>query len=157
MDDWIDILPNAIDAAGAMDSVLHPSAGGVDVFLGITRAQTRADGVRLIALDYEAYREMAIEQMRALVAAARERWPIARATLLHRVGRVSVSEASVVIAVACPHRAQAFEACRYLIDELKKSAAIWKREVWADQSRSWVAGATPRESDEATKRRSDEG
>jgi molybdopterin synthase catalytic subunit len=143
MDDWIDILPNAIDAAGAVDSVLHPSAGGVDVFLGTTRAETRADGVPLIALDYEAYREMAIEQMRSLVAAAKKRWPIARVTLLHRVGRVAVSEASVLIAVSCPHRGQAFEACRFLIDELKKSVTIWKREVWEDESVSWVAGTTP--------------
>ena len=140
MDDWIDIIAEAINATAVIDSVLHPSAGGVNVFLGTTRAETRGDGVALVALDYEAYREMAIEQMRAIAAVAKERWPVARVALLHRVGRVAVDEASVVIAVSCPHRGQAFDACRFLIDELKKSVTIWKREVWADESMSWVEG-----------------
>lgn len=143
MDGWIDILSDTIDAAAMIAFVTHQSAGGIDVFLGTTRFEMRADGVSLIALDYEAYPEMAVEQMKSLVGQAKERWPIARVAVLHRVGRVAVGEASVVIAVSCPHRGQAFEACRFLIDELKKSVTIWKREVWADESTSWVAGTAP--------------
>lgn len=137
MGDWIDILLEELNISAAIDSVCHPEAGGIDVFLGVTRAEKRADGVDLVALDYEAYREMAVEQMGKLVEAAKQKWPICRAALLHRVGRVEIGKASVVIAVSCPHRGQAFEACRFLIDELKKSVTIWKKEVWADESASW--------------------
>lgn len=132
-----------LDYAAAIAATSESSAGAVDVFIGTTRAETRADGVSLVALDYESYAEMAIEQMRSLASDAENRWPIARVVLLHRIGRVAVGEASVLIAVSCPHRSQAFEACRFLIDELKKSVTIWKREVWADASTSWVEG-TPR-------------
>ena len=138
MTDHIAITPGPIDVAAAIAFVCDPSAGGVDAFLGTTRAETRDDGVGLIALDYEAYEAMAEPQLRALVATARQRWPIARCALLHRTGRVGLAEASVLIAVSCPHRVAAFESCRFLIDELKKSVAIWKREAWADGSTSWI-------------------
>ena len=77
-----------------------------------------------------AYADMALPQLHALAAAARGQWPVLRCVILHRVGRVAVGEPSVLIAVAAPHRAQAFEACRFLIDTLKKGVAIWKREEW---------------------------
>jgi molybdopterin synthase catalytic subunit len=83
---------------------------------------------------------MAREQLTAIVSAARSQWPVARAVVLHRVGRVAVGEPSVVIAVACPHRGQAFDACRFIIDELKRIATIWKREVWNDGATNWVEG-----------------
>lgn len=137
MGDWINVLSVELDTAAAIESVSHPDAGGIDVFLGVTRSEKRADGVELVALDYEAYNEMAIDQMSKLVEAARMRWPICRAAILHRVGRVAIGKASVVIAVSCPHRGQAFEACRFLIDELKKSVTVWKKEVWADESTTW--------------------
>jgi molybdopterin synthase catalytic subunit len=137
MTDRVEIVSTPLDVAMAVAVVGALEAGGIDVFLGTTRAETRADGVPLVALDYEAYAEMAVAEMRKLVASARERWPVVRACVLHRVGRVSVGEASVLIAVACPHRGQAFDACRFLIDELKKSVPIWKKEVWADASTTW--------------------
>ena len=140
MADWIDIVGEALSVEAAVRSVTHPDAGGIDVFLGTTRAETSADQRRLAALDYEAYGDMAIGQMRELAAKARQRWPILRLALLHRIGRVAVGEPSVIIAVACPHRGEAFEACRWLIDALKAEVAIWKREVWADGSTSWVGG-----------------
>lgn len=140
MNDWIEILPTPLDAAAAVVAVSHPDAGGVDVFLGTTRAERRADGVELMALDYEAYVEMAVEQLRAIVADARTRWPVLRACVLHRTGRVAVGEPSVIIAVATPHRAESFEACRFVIDELKRVATIWKREAWADGGATWVRG-----------------
>lgn len=137
--DRIEIHAEPLDPAAAIAAVADPSAGGVDVFLGTTRGEVRAsDRVELVALDYEAYEEMAVAQLRELVTAARARWPIVRCVILHRTGRVGLAEASVLIAVACPHRVAAFEACRFLIDELKKSVAIWKKEVWADGSVSWI-------------------
>ena len=138
MPDHVALTAEPIDASAAINRVTDPAAGGVDVFLGTTRAETRDDGVALVALDYEAYEAMAVAQLRELVARARERWPIVRCAILHRTGRVGLAEASVVIAVACPHRVAAFESCRFLIDELKQVVAIWKKEVWADGSASWV-------------------
>jgi molybdopterin synthase catalytic subunit len=136
--DQIQILSTALLAADAIRSVTDARAGGIDVFLGTTRAERSPDGRELVALDYEAYTEMALEQLRQLARRAREKWPIIRLALLHRTGRVGLGEPSVVIAVSTPHRADAFDACRFLIDELKKDVAIWKKEVWADGSSSWV-------------------
>lgn len=144
MTDDIRILSEPIRASESIEFVADAQAGGIDLFLGTSRAERRADGVELVALHYEAYEQMALEQMRKLVADARQRWPIAKCVLLHRTGRVGLAEASVLIAVSCPHRGQAFDACRFLIDELKKSVTIWKREVWADESTSWVDPAAPK-------------
>lgn len=138
MNDSVEILATPLVLADVVARVTDESVGGIDVFLGTTRAERRGDGVELAALDYEAYAEMALEQMRRLIGRARERWPIVRAVVHHRVGRVEVTRPSVIIAVACPHRGDAFAACRFLIDELKQSVTIWKREVWADGSMTWV-------------------
>jgi molybdopterin synthase catalytic subunit len=133
------------DAAVAF--VTDPAAGGIAVFLGTTRAETAPDGRALLALDYDAYAEMAVEHLQRLVATARQQWPVTKVAVLHRLGRVAVGEPSVVIAVSTPHRADAFDACRFLIDELKRDVPIWKREAWDDGSASWVhpdAAAPPR-------------
>lgn len=124
----------------ALSFVSDPAAGGIDVFLGTTRGERNADGRDLVALDYEAYPEMALSQMRDLAARARQRWPVAKLAVVHRVGRVPVGEASVLIAVSCPHRAEAFDACRWLIDTLKAEVPIWKKEIWSDGSGRWVEG-----------------
>ena len=92
----------------------------------------------LLALDYEAYPEMALGRMQQLAQTARQKWPILRIVMHHRIGRVPISEPSVAIAVSCPHRAEAFEACRWLIDQLKIDVPIWKKEIWADGSGTWV-------------------
>ena len=136
--DFIAVTTLDLDAGTITDLVTDGSAGGVAVFLGTTRAETSPDGRELIALDYEAYREMAEKQLRDLAAEARRRWPIAKLAIVHHVGRVVIGKPSVVIAVSSPHRAEAFEACRWLIDTLKKDVAIWKKEVWADGSGTWV-------------------
>ena len=130
--DLIVLVEHALNAQQAIDFVSDPAAGGIDVFLGTTRAERAPDGRELVALDYEAYREMALEQMRDLARRARARWPIVRLALLHRTGRVESAEPSVVIAVSCGHRAESFDACRFLIDTLKAEVAIWKKEVWSD-------------------------
>ena len=137
-EDLISLTPDPLDVAGAISFVSDPRAGGIAVFLGTTRAERHPDGVDLIALDYDAYPEMAAAQLRQLAAQARTRWPIIRLSLLHRTGRVPLAEPSVLVAVATPHRADAFEACRYLIDTLKAEAAIWKKEVWSDGTGTWV-------------------
>jgi molybdopterin synthase catalytic subunit len=135
--DWIDILDEPLDAS-ATNRVLDPAAGGVATFLGTTRSEVNEAGRSLVALDYEAYREMALKQMRDLAERARQRWPIIKLVLLHRVGRVALAEPSVLIAVSTPHRGEAFEACRFLIDTLKAEVAVWKKEIWADGTGSWI-------------------
>jgi molybdopterin synthase catalytic subunit len=134
----VSLTPHPLDPAAAAAFVADPGAGGIAVFLGTTRAERRPDGVELLALDYDAYPEMAAGQLTALAARACRRWPIVRIAMLHRTGRVALAEPSVVVAVSTPHRAEAFDACRWLIDTLKSEAAIWKKEVWADGSDSWV-------------------
>jgi len=137
-DDLIQLQPDAIDAAAVIAFVAAPHAGGIDVFLGTTREERHADGRELLALDYEAYADMALKQLRDLAAEARRRWPIVKLAIVHRTGRVNLAEPSVVIAVSCPHRGEAFDACRWIIDTLKKDVAIWKKEVWSDGSGTWV-------------------
>ena len=136
--DRIEIRAELLDATAAIAFVTDGAAGGIAVFLGTTRSERSPDGRDLVALDYEAYEEMALKQMRDLAAAARSRWPVTKLALLHRTGRVAISQPSVVIAVSTPHRADAFEACRFLIDELKKSVAIWKKEIWSAGPGTWV-------------------
>jgi len=141
MPDWIAILAEPLPTTGpksAVSFVADRAAGGIALFLGVTRQERSAGGQELAALDYEAYPEMAEQQLEALAKQARARWPILKLAILHRTGRVGVGEPSVAIAISTPHRAEAFEACRFLIDELKKDVAIWKKEVWADGGESWV-------------------
>ena len=140
-DDLIDLTPEPLRAERAIAFVSHADAGGIATFVGTTRAETSPAGMPLLALDYEAYAEMALAAMRSLAARARERWPVRRLALLHRVGRVAVGEPSVIVAVSCGHRAEAFEACRWLIDSLKAEVPVWKKEVWADGSATWVEGS----------------
>ena len=136
----VSLSATALDAGGAIAFVSDVGAGGVAVFLGTTRAERRSDGAQLEALDYESYPDMARGQLVSLAERARGRWPILRLALLHRTGRVGLGEPSVVVAVSTPHRAEAFEACRWLIDTLKAEVAIWKKDVWADGTGSWVPG-----------------
>lgn len=147
-EDWIALSPEPLDAAAAISLVTDGGAGGIDLFLGTTRAEMSSNGRELIALDYEAYEQMAVEQLHALARGARERWPVVKLALLHRTGRVGVGEPSVLIAVSTPHRGDAFAACKWLIDTLKKDVAIWKKEVWADGATTWVhperSGQTPK-------------
>jgi molybdopterin synthase catalytic subunit/GNAT superfamily N-acetyltransferase len=136
--DWIGLMSKPLPVAAAIRHVADARAGGIDAFLGTTRAESSKTGAPLVALDYEAYTEMAASQLYDLAKRAREQWPIIKLALLHRIGRVPLAEPSVVIAVSCPHRGEAFDACRWLIDTLKKEVAIWKKEVWADGSGTWV-------------------
>src|SRR5205823_2000821 len=137
-EDRIGLVEGAVRVETALGEVSDPRAGGIAVFLGTTRAECDPAGRELVALDYEAYMDMAAAQLRDLAARTRARWPVLRLVMLHSTGRVPVGQPSVLIAVSTPHRAEAFEACRWLIDTLKAEAAIWKREIWSDGSASWV-------------------
>ena len=127
---------DGIDAEHLVAAAKHGSDGAVVVFDGIVRNNTR--GRQTLHLDYEAYEEMALKQMRELAGQACERFGVRHVTIVHRLGRLMVGETSVLIVVASAHRAQAYEASRWLIDTLKRTVPIWKKEtfvdgaVWAD-------------------------
>jgi molybdopterin synthase catalytic subunit len=132
----IEITQEPIDHAALTERVRSNLAGAVCTFLGTVREMT---GERRTArLEYEAYPEMALKKMGELEAEARRRWPIIDIALVHRVGRLELGEVSVVVAVSCPHRQQAFECCQWLIDTLKEVVPIWKKDVWADGGEEWV-------------------
>jgi len=132
----IEITEAPIDHAALTDRVRSNLAGAVCTFLGTVREMTGER--RTASLEYEAYPEMAAKKLAELEAEARARWPILDAALVHRVGHLDLGEISVVVAVSCPHRRQAFEACQWLIDTLKEVVPIWKKEVWADGHEEWV-------------------
>jgi len=137
-DDWIDILPTALPTSQAIDFVSDSRAGGIALFLGTTRSEKNAQGHDLRSLEYEAYLEMALPQLQTRAQAARSQCPIVKQVILHRTGRVEFSQPSVLIAVASPHRHEAFAACRFIIDAIKADVAIWKKEIWSDGSGTWV-------------------
>lgn len=115
-----------------------PANGAVVVMSGTVRNQT--DGKSVVALEYQAYEPMAIRVFEAIASEIRKRWPdVNRIVIHHRTGRLQIGEISVLVAVGCPHRSEAFEACKYAIDTLKHNAPIWKKEHWADGSSSWVS------------------
>jgi molybdopterin synthase catalytic subunit len=132
----IALTHDVIDVAALTEAVRSPSAGAVVLFLGTVREVT--NGRRTIALDYDAYPQMAEAKLWELEAQAREKWPIDRVAIVHRLGHLELGDVSVAVAVSCPHRHQAFDAARFLIDELKAWVPIWKKENWADGSTEWV-------------------
>ena len=137
-DIWLRMEDEPLDVLAVADFLRTEEAGGVDIFLGTTRRWTR--GRETMRLEYESYRPMALSEMERLYNEATERWPISRASIHHREGIVPVKEISVIIGVSTPHRSDAFEACRYLIDELKRRVPIWKREFYSDGEVEWVQG-----------------
>ncbi|MCC7293279.1 MAG: molybdenum cofactor biosynthesis protein MoaE, partial [Phycisphaerales bacterium] len=114
------------------------SCGAVNTFDGIVRAHRDDRHGHLVRLDYEAYPEMALRQMHRIADEAMSRWPIGRLAMAHRLGPIPLGEVSVALAVACPHRRESFEACRFLIDALKRDVPIWKRDVYEDGFVEWV-------------------
>ena len=132
----IKLTENPIDATALLQTAQQPEAGAVVLFLGITRQFTQ--GRETTSLSYEAYREMAVKELERLEQQARDRWPLVDCSIVHRLGEVPLAEASVAIAVSSPHRGDAFEAGRWLIDTLKETVPIWKQEHWADGDAEWV-------------------
>jgi molybdopterin converting factor subunit 1 len=130
------LVRDGIDTQGLVGKLKMGDDGAVVVFEGVVRNQTR--GRRTLYLEYEAYEEMALQRMEWLAEHALQQFQIRDVTLIHRLGKLEVGETSVMIAVASAHRAAAFEACRWLIDTLKQTVPIWKKEhfedgtVWSD-------------------------
>jgi molybdopterin synthase catalytic subunit len=130
------LVTEPIDYQALTERVRRADCGGVVTFLGTVRDET--DGRITTALDYEAHSPMAEKKLAEIEADTRGRWPVGEIALVHRLGHLKVGEVSVAVAVSCPHRAQAFEACRYAIDRLKEIVPIWKKENWVDGSTEWV-------------------
>lgn len=132
----IELTTAPIDYAMLVEKVRSHAAGAVVLFLGTVREMTK--GRQTLALDYEAYPEMALSKMQELDKEARERWPVIASGIIHRTGRLELGDISVAVAVSSPHRGQAFEAGQFLIDELKVRVPIWKKENWSDGTTEWV-------------------
>ncbi len=139
--DWVYLTSQPLTPAQLVTHVTCPEAGGVVVFIGTTREMTEGRQTRY--LEYEAYEEMARDQLAHIVKTAREQWPIVRCAVAHRLGRVDLCEASVVIAISCPHRRDAFAAASWMIDSIKQVVPIWKCEHWADGSHEWIHPTIP--------------
>lgn len=122
------VVHQPIDLNELVAYVTGPEAGAIATFIGTTRNHN--EGRRVIALDYEAYPEMAEKELARIGADAAKTWQISRMAIVHRLGPVQIGEASVVIAVSSPHREAAFAASRFAIEEIKKTVPIWKKEVY---------------------------
>ena len=132
----IRLTHDPIDYHALTESVRRPGCGAVVTFLGTVRDLT-GDQVT-VALDYEAYGPMAQKKLAEIEADTRARWPVGDVALVHRLGHLEVGDISVAVAVSCPHRGQAFDACRHAIDRLKELVPIWKKENWFDGRTEWV-------------------
>jgi molybdopterin synthase catalytic subunit len=135
----IGLTDTPIDHAALVAAVTDPEHGGIATFIGTTRRES--DERPVAALRYEAYDELAVTELRAIAAEAAGAWS-ARIAVVHRRGEVAVGEPSVAVAASARHRPAAFAACRYVIDELKARAPIWKQTVHADGGTTWIDGCT---------------
>src|SRR5690606_23409251 len=133
------VVDRPLDPAAIYDEVVHPGAGAVAMFVGTVRDHSD-ERSGITHLEYESFEERVLDVIGTVVAEAEARWPILAAVVEHRVGRVDLGEPAVVVAVSTAHRADAFEAARYLIDELKERAPLWKKEHWPGGA-EWVEGA----------------
>ena len=132
----IQILTHPINIQFCINSVMLPESGGIDMFIGTVRNATK--GKAVIRLEFEAYEKMALAEMEKIAEHAYSKWPIQNLLIYHRTGVLSVGEVPVIIAVSAAHRDAAFEACRYVIDTLKQTVPIWKKEIFED-GEIWVA------------------
>jgi molybdopterin synthase catalytic subunit len=133
----VERIAAALDRSGA--------DGAVVTFVGLVRDHNA--GRRVLYLEYEAYEPLALKSFERILQESRERWPSARLALHHRVGRIEIGEASIVIVARSPHRAEAYAACRFAIERVKQIAPIWKREFF-DGGDVWIEGATANPDDE---------
>jgi molybdopterin synthase catalytic subunit/molybdopterin converting factor small subunit len=133
--DLFEITPDPLSADAIAAKVVAPETGAAVVFVGTVREWTK--GKRTVRLEYEAYPEMARRELERIGREISERWPGARTAISHRTGVLGIGEASVVIAVATPHRADAFDACRHAIERIKQIVPIWKKEIWED-GEEWI-------------------
>lgn len=130
---WISEKP--IELQDCIDKVVRPEAGAISTFIGIAREFTK--GKRTLYLEYDAYVPMAVKQLERIGDEIKAQWPDADTSNAHRIGRLDISEAAVVIAVSSPHRDAAFKASRYAIERIKEIVPIWKKEHWEDGTK-WI-------------------
>ena len=130
------ITSEDIELGDVIRAVEAGDAGAIVHFLGVVRNNT--EGREVSYLEYEAYPPMAEKKMEEIAQEIHEKWGLDRVAMIHRVGRLEIGEVSVAVAVASPHRKEAFEACHYAMNRLKQIVPIWKREVWADGDEEWV-------------------
>lgn len=131
------LVHGPLDVAAILSDHAPHGAGAACLFVGIVRPE-QGKGQSLVALDYSAYEEMAIEQMRAVRRRAIAKFELIEAMLVHRLGRVELGEASILVATWSGHRTESFESCRWMVDAVKADVPIWKKDLWADGSASWV-------------------
>ena len=132
----VKLFSTPLDVNYCITQVQSPECGGIDVFIGTVRNATK--GKKVIRLEFEAYESMAVKEMQKIADAAMQKWPIHNIIIHHRTGVLQVSELPVIISVSAAHRDAAFDACRYIIDTLKQTVPIWKKEVFQD-GEVWVA------------------
>ena len=137
---WIQIVRTPIYIEQLVNQLRQPEDGAVVVFDGIVR--NHSQGRETLYLEYEGYEPMALKKMKEIEETARNRWSVNRIGIVHRLGRLEIGDASVVIVVTSAHRKEAFQACQYVIDTLKKTVPIWKKEFFAD-GEIWVEGEVP--------------
>jgi molybdopterin synthase catalytic subunit len=137
------VTADPIDAAGLLTDAAAGSDGAVLLFLGVVRHEN--EGRAVVRLEYEAYAPMAEREMAKIAGEAAERWGTGAISIVHRIGTLEVGEPSVAITVAAPHRGEAYEASRYVIEELKRRVPVWKREGYAEGPSEWLPGNAPME------------
>jgi molybdopterin synthase catalytic subunit len=142
------VTGNPLDPASVAAAVASTGDGAVATFVGLVRNHNA--GRSVLWLDYEAYAPLAVRAFEQIATEARERWSDARLAIHHRTGRIEIGEASVAIAAASPHRAQAFAVCRYAIERVKQIAPIWKHEHF-EGGEVWIEGATADPHDAASR------
>lgn len=132
----IKLTDQPIDINAAIKAAEADGAGAVNVFIGTVRNKTQEKQV--LSLDFEAYDPMAEKEIQKIVDQAKAKWPVIKAVVVHRKGHLEIGEAAVVIAVSTPHRKASFEACEYIIDTLKQTVPIWKKEIF-EGGEEWVS------------------
>jgi len=138
---WSDVTTGPIDPAAVLKRVGEPRDGAAALFVGMVRNSN--EGRPVDGMEYEGYRDMARDQLAAIAAEAAQQAGSDRVAVVHRLGELAVGEVSVAIAVSSPHRAEAFRAARYVIEEIKKRLPIWKRERYLDGEQAWLEGHLP--------------
>lgn len=133
---WITDAP--IDPESVLDLVRDRSAGGTVLFLGTVR--NRSEGGVVTGLEYDVYKQMAERKMIQIEGRVKEKWPVKKIVMVHRYGRLEVGDISVAVAVSSEHRAEAFEACRYAIDTIKRTLPFWKKERFKGRRPQWEKG-----------------
>ncbi len=136
MNTQIKLSVSTLNINDCVDWVMSPEVGGIDVFIGTVRNITK--GRSVLRLEFEAYEKMAVKEMEKIALQAFDKWPVQKILIHHRTGVLQVGEIPVIIAVSAAHRDAAFEACRYIIDTLKQTVPIWKKEFFED-GEVWVA------------------